>query len=152
MKISGDEELKRALKAFPDKLEKRVLRSAAGKAATATAKGIRREAKPASPTIARFIGTKVKLYKQGTVFAIAGPRRDSPKSPTGHNPAYTAHLVDRGTKPHSMKAWGRVRIVHPGAKAQPFMQPGAHQATSDVKRIYLQALRDGIAKITKELS
>lgn len=150
MRIEGDKELIKALRAFPEKLSKRVLRSAAGKATTVVAKAARLQVKPISPTIAKHIGTRVKLYKGGNVFAIAGPKRDTPISATGHRPSKTAHLVDRGTKPHGLKAWGKVQIIHPGARAHPFLEPAEKQSSAEVKRIYITALREGIAKITKE--
>lgn len=152
MKVEGDETLIRALKAFPDKLARKVLRKAGSKAATPVARAARKLAKPTSPTIAKAIGTKVRLYpKTGRLFVAVGPKRDTPKSPTGHNPSKTAHLVDRGTKPHALRVYGRVRIVHPGARPRPFLEPAEKQSEAEVKRIFIKELHDGVERTAKEL-
>jgi len=152
MKLEGDEKLIRALKAFPDRLARKVFRKAGTKAAAPVAKAARKLAKPTSPTIAKSIGTKVKLYqKTGRLFVAVGPKRDTPKSPTGHNPSKTAHLVERGTKPHAQRLFGRIRIVHPGARPYPFLEPAEEQSKSEVERIYSKELREGVERVAKEL-
>lgn len=152
MKVEGDEKLIRALKAFPDKLARKVLRKAGSKAATPVARAARKLVRPTSKTIATSIGSKVKVYpKSGRLFVAVGPKRDTPKSPTGHNPSKTAHLVDRGTKPHRLRVYGRVRIVHPGARPRPFLEPAEKQSEAEVKRIFIKELHDGVERTAKEL-
>lgn len=48
--------------------------------------------------------------------------------------AYYAHMVEKGTKPHTIKAgpgkrfpWGGKVVKHPGAKPKPFMRPALDQ-------------------------
>lgn len=149
MKIEGDRELIKALKEIPDKLARKTLRTVGTKAARPVAAEARKLVKPVSPTIAKSIAIKAKVYpKSGNLFVAIGPRRDSPKSPTGHNPSKTAHLVDRGTKPHDISR-GWVRIKHPGARATPFLQPAEKKAQAEVERIFLKELSEGLTKILK---
>lgn len=151
MRVKGDEALIKSLNEFGDKLARKVLRKAGSKAATPVAKAARKLVKPVSPTIAKSIGTKVKIYKKsGNLFVAVGPKRDTPKSPSGHNPSKTAHLVDRGTQPHMIRLFGRVKFRHPGAKATPFLEPAKAETERETQRIFTRELASGIEKLAAE--
>ena len=86
--------------------------------------------------LARYISHKVKFYvRRTTAVGLVGPRADKPvvqrrasswsPEPQRQNPAKYAHLVERGTKPHVIRRKNGGTINHPGAKAQPFLEPAA---------------------------
>lgn len=168
MRVTGDKELIAALRKFPSKLAGRVLRRAGAKAATPVAKAARKIVKPISPTIAKSIGSKVKVYKSGNLFVAVGPRADAPKSRKTvehplteektrrlHNPVYTAHLVHGGTKPHQIvikKATPPRTLNHPGVKPTPYLNEGLEAQRAAVEQIYVTELRKGIAQIAAELN
>jgi hypothetical protein len=168
VRVNGDKELIEALKKFPGKLSGQVLRRAGQKAATPVAKAARKLVKPISPTIAKSIGTKVKVYKSGHLFVAVGPKAEPPKSrkvvehPVTeekvrrvHDPRFTAHLVHGGTKPHKIvikKTDPNRTLNHPGVSEFPFLTKALEQEKALGDQIYLQELRDGIAKIAAELN
>lgn len=133
-------------------------RSATLKAVKAGAKLIQGAAKARAPkrkgsgALRQSLGIKsVKGSKGRTLsFAVIGPRKKVAKMvPVGRGgrkvravPAYYAHLVEGGTKPHRLSKGAKVArrgkaasgqdagALHPGAKPQPFLGP-AFDATKD---------------------
>lgn len=112
-----------------------MIRKTLGKATREGAKPIlkamRSEVKPISSTIADALGVNVKVYKRNRVaVAVVGVRNSVQyKTPyktvkhvfTGpdpgrpwHDPRFTFHLVDLGTKPHTGRILGRGYFMHPG--------------------------------------
>lgn len=167
MRVTGDKELLKALEKFSGKLSGQVLRRAGQKAGTAVAKRARQLVKPVSKTIAKSIAVKVKVYKRtGHLFVAVGPKAAPSKSVkdrehpvTGekrkvvHDARYTAHLVNRGTKRHRIvirKAEPDRVIQHPGTKGEFYLERAKIQEQPLSDQIYLQALREGIAKIARE--
>lgn len=81
-RLTGDEELARALEGLPAKLARRLQRTIMAKAARLMVKEIKRAVREAvsseESTGALFasIGHRVKTSKSGTVYAIIGPQKD----------------------------------------------------------------------------
>lgn len=167
MRVTGDTETLKALKEFGGKLSGQVLRRAGQKAATPVAKAARSFVKPVSKTIAKSIGSKVKVYKSGKLLVIVGPKAMNPKSVketenpmTGvtkkreHIADRTAHLVDRGTKAHKINLFKKkkLRVVkHPGTKGNFFLERALAQEDSLSKQIYFNELKAGVAKLAAQL-
>lgn len=168
MRVTGDEALLKALKVFPGKLSGQVLRRAGQKAGTVVAKVARQLVRPVSKTIAKSIGTKVKVYKSGKLLVLVGPKAQNPKSTkivenplTGvkkkraHEPDRTAHLVDRGTKAHAITLYKKKKfrvVKHPGTKGNFYMERALIQQDSMAKQIYFNELKNGVAKLAAQLN
>ena len=130
VRVTGLKPLLKALKVLPEKAEKKVLKSAVSKAATPVVKfakklvrlgdGLNPDGTQREHLRNTITKTSAKIYKNGTVMVVAGPKAKA---------APHAFLVDLGTKPHLItltKPWGKLPagyvIHHPGAKAQHFMR------------------------------
>ena len=75
MRVTGDEQVLKALGQFSGKLSGEVLRRAGQKAATPVIRTAKAFVKPTSKTIAKSIGSKVKVYKRtGKLLVIVGPK------------------------------------------------------------------------------
>ncbi len=170
MDVKGDKEIIRALQEFGRKLSGQVVRRAGQKAMTPVAKAARGFAKPASKTVAKSIGGKVKVYKQtGYVLAIVGPKADPPKSvklaqnaviegsakrKRVHDPSKTAHLVHGGTKAHKITLFKKRQVMvvdHPGMKGVPYLYKALAQAEGLAKQIYINELRTGLRTLSAQL-
>lgn len=126
---------------------------AAGKVVAAAARSKAPKRAAGGGTLRRSIGLKAEKGKKGKTlaFVVIGARKRTQKAgvktPYGGTvtavPAYYAHLVEKGTRPHATlkgsrlarrgkKAGGQgvARTQHPGAKAQPFLRP-AYESTKD---------------------
>ncbi len=116
---------------------KRGIMTKAMRAALKPLPGIVKAAVPRELGLLRkFISQKVKFYvARTTAIGLVGPavrpavvmRRPSSWStqPQRQNPVKYAHLVERGTRPHDIRTKRGGTIMHPGAKAHPFMGPAA---------------------------
>ena len=150
LEIRGGEELARALKSLPAKLEANVLRGAL----RAGARVIQEEAKAQVPVDDGRLRDSIRIsggLKRGRASAqvIAGGNKKG-------QPWY-AHLVEYGTKPHDIRpAKGkslffagllRRLIRHPGARAKPFMRPAFDQKRDEAVSRIGQYVRDRLAKI-----
>lgn len=109
-------------------------RRIAYKAVTAGARVVQKAAKAAAPkrkgsgALKQSLGVKAAKGKRGRslAFAVIGPRKKIVKQivpPRGKKPrrvvpAFYAHLVELGTRPHAIGT-GR----HPGTKPRPFLRP-----------------------------
>lgn len=154
------------------------------KAVRAGAKIVAKAAKARAPRRKRSgalklsIGTKAAKGKRGrtTAYAVIGARKKVSKVvPVGRGgrmvkavPAYYAHLVEGGTRPHRLKRGARLARrtqaargqgaggQHPGAKAKPFLGP-AFDATKDramaeAQRVLGEETRKLIAKQAARLA
>lgn len=100
----------------------------------------------------KYISSKVTALKTKAIaYGIVGARTGSKEQkvrksswstkPQDINPVRYAHLVNKGTKPHSISVKGGKSFQHPGAKAQPFIpQVAAAQKASTVSR-FVTALK-----------
>lgn len=129
LNISGGEALAKALKTLPARIERNIMRSAM----RAGARVLANEAKANVPIkegdLRRSIRVTTNTRKgEVTARAVAGNRKE----------AFYAHMVEFGTvghmihaKPGKMlrftardgKTVETLRVLHPGARARPFMRP-----------------------------
>lgn len=128
-KVHGLAELERAMRQFPDKLSRNVLRGAL----RAGGKEIEREAKVQAPARTGALRESIRVstrVRQGQPTATVS---------AGNKRAWYASMVEFGTAAHlikpkhrsSMLVAGllRERVDHPGAKARPFMVPATDAAS-----------------------
>lgn len=119
-------------------MRNRILRKAARAGAKVVRKEIKSNAPKASGALGKSISVKIGTSKKtGATYAIIGPRRRFVLKRKGTvisegKPTKYTHLVERGTKPHTLgkgskrvargkKAMLQVGKKHPGAKANPFV-------------------------------
>lgn len=127
--VRGAAALSKSLTDMDDKIQKKVLRSATTAAAKPVRTEMRKQVKTISKTMAKAIISKTKVYRSSnTAVALVGIKNDpsvrkpyssdKQKSRGIHDPRFTFHLVDLGTKPHGAKAFGKHSFAHPGTAAQ----------------------------------
>jgi HK97 gp10 family phage protein len=163
LRITGDDELVGRLQAL-DKTGARITKRAIAAAVQPIIEDAKRRVEPISPTIADAIDFEQKLKNKGQYHYIRiGAVTDQSKTTvkaqfnpiTGrvqakwHNPSKTAHLVEKGTKPHSLRIYGSIRIKHPGAKPYPHLIPALEQNEALVEAVFA---REAQAGIERELS
>lgn len=140
----------------------------------AAAKLVQQAAKAGAPkrkgsgTLRRSIGTLAKKGSKGKTlaFAVIGPRqkvrKEGVKTPYGGTvtavPAYYAHLVEKGTRGHSIRAGsklarrtqsakGQAVVRHPGAKPNPFLKPAYESTRAAAGAAAERAMGEEIQKI-----
>lgn len=116
--IKGLPETLAALKSLPGKMQRQILRPALSKATKPVFMHARKNAAKDSGLLRKSITRKVVTYKSGTLVVVIGPdtkhrkevvRKGSySKKPQIANPAMYAHLVEFGTRPHSLAKGDRL--------------------------------------------
>lgn len=161
--VLGAVELSRALLDLDDKVQKKVLRSATVKAAAPVRKHLRNAVKPISKTMAKAIVSKVKIYKRSKVAigligikndsSVRAPYSDPKQRARGkgesrgiHDPRFTFHLVDLGTKPHSAVAFGKFVFAHPGTSAENVREKAMRATESQQIQAYETAFKAAVDK------
>lgn len=162
LRITGDDELVGRLQAL-EKAGTRIMKRALALAVQPVITDARNRVRPISPTIANAIDFEQKLKNKGQYhFIRIGATTDQSNTTvkarinpiTGrarakwHNPSKTEHLVELGTKPHTFRLWGRVRVKHPGAKPHPHLIPAIEENAALVEAIFA---REAWAGIEREL-
>lgn len=154
--IIGMAKFQRSLRAMDSSMLKKTLAKASRAGAKPVLKAMRTETRPISKTIARAFTVKVKVYKNSKVaIALVGVKNDaSVRRPYSsarnkfrgknesrgiHDPRFTFHLVDLGTKPHIARVFGKAYFLHPGTapanireKALRTAKPGSDAAYAAV--------------------
>jgi HK97 gp10 family phage protein len=168
VKVEGVSEILRSLREADEKVAKKSLRQAVNEAT----KPVLREAKAGVPTatksLKKSLGRKVKSYKGGRiVFALVGARKDSKGKPAKfrrqvrrskvgkeitRNPVKYLHLVEGGTKPHSLAKGSRLGIgkQHPGARPNPFMRRANDRTKITVKSIMANTLQNALRGLKRK--
>lgn len=154
LNLTGDVELQNILKNLPDNIYRKVIARASRKAVGPVLRSARNKAPRETGLLRKSLGIKVKQYKRaGVTVALVGPRKGFKElvkvymhggkaNNVYRNPVSYAHLVEFGTRAHSLTADAENRITsgskedvrqymlaittpkkHPGAKAQPFLRP-----------------------------
>lgn len=156
VKVDGLDAALRRLKLLPDRVNRKVMRSAIGKACTPVVKAARKFApvgdglKPDGTERKHLKDTmtkRVRTYSNGTVVGIVGPKSKA---------APHAKLVELGTDPHDILmskdvilkngvriAAGTV-IKHPGAAASHFLQNAFESVKGQVQDVMETAVAVGI--------
>ena len=119
-----------------------------------------------SGALKQALGIKPKKGTRGKTlaYAVVGARTKVVKVYKGKKtvPAYYAHLVEKGTKPHSLlrkAALGKLARAaairagfgrrHPGAKSQPFLKPALDTQQEAIGAAILRVLQAEILKAAK---
>lgn len=132
VQIEGMEALQNKLRALAPASQRRVLRPALQKEGTRILQRARQNVPVQTKMLRRSLGQKTRTYPNGGVIVVVGPRRGFRQVIAGkpRNPTKYAHLVEFGTRPHSIatrvggrKVYGRKRrnyttVMHPGSKGQ----------------------------------
>lgn len=135
--LVGDKELIAKLMALGPKVYKNVVSKAARRAMAPVIKTARQLAPKETGQLRKSIGVKQKKYpRNGRIVTIVGPRTGFEitttvdtifgKLKTTRNPVKYAHLVEYGTRAHTLASvdGDKLKIMsHPGATAKPFMRP-----------------------------
>lgn len=160
--ITGSDELIKKLSGMERKVQQKILKKANSKAIRPVIQAAKRGARPTSRTIAKSIGMRQSKYQGGQIHTVvAGVRnlasvasvRPQVHFVTGgwsyrrHDPRHTAHLVEKGTKAHTIVIPRFKMIVrHPGTKAKPFLEPAFKSNVSTMTRIHAEILGSEIIR------
>lgn len=146
--VRGERETIAALRAFPEKIQRRGLIRVLRAGGFVVRDRARTKIRPVSGRLARSLRVTVKRYRNGLMVAriIAGRRvkKDDP---------FYALFVERGTKPHEIRPAGRKSLFlagvfaevvkHPGAKPQPYLLPALEEGADQA----LEAMRAELASV-----
>ena len=163
--VLGVAKFQKSLHGLDDTVVKKVLLSATVKAAAPVRKHLRNAVKPISKTMAKAIISKVKVYKRSKVaIGLIGIKNDSsvrapysdPKNRNRgkgdskgiHDPRFTFHLVDLGTKPHMIPFFGdkAKMVMHPGTSAQKVREKAMRATESQQIQAYETAFKAAVDK------
>lgn len=155
--IIGLKETLETLRLLPGKLQRRILRPALTKATKPILMAAKRLAPTDTGMLSKSIARKVVTYKSGTLVVVIGPdtkhrveaTRRGRKTPMIVNPAKYAHLVEFGTRPHSLGKDDTLARTGEQAKAS------AARAVANIKRWTQQminATEEQQAKLQKRIA
>lgn len=148
VKIEGQPKVERALRKAGVLTPRVLQRRALARAATIIVNAAKSNVVEKHGALRESLDFRILNYPDAVV-AVVGPRTDfskpNPESsgPSHLVPAWYAHLVEFGTKPHVVgKTRDGAPIYHPGSKAQPFLRPAREQN----KRRVVEAIRSSLRK------
>ena len=150
--VTGLADLKAELQA----LEKRIVKGGVDKALRAASKpviaAIRQEVPVETGSLKKSVGLKLRTYKgNSTRVSIIGARVKAYATDRGkRNPAYYAHLVEFGVKPHKVRKRnkgrkdGRMRVIqmHPGHEGTGAFRRGFEGGEGRAKAELVRVLRE----------
>lgn len=178
-KVNGLDDVMKTLAKLKQSTRTKILRKAVTQGAKPILKDARSKAPVESGLLKKSLGTKIKTYPSGVVVAVIGPRMEFKTDPktskrkqvykrTGkaklkrferRQPAYYAHLVEKGTKPHSLGKGSSTRKKtqvqgpqHPGTKAVKFMRRALDSQQASVRVIMRKVIRQELEKEAKRLA
>jgi HK97 gp10 family phage protein len=135
-KMSGGRELQRALAKFSPGRQRAIARRALASASTLTLRAAKQRAPVETGLLRKSLGKKTKTYpNKGTVVVAIGPRTGFRRlvrvkgKLVRRNPTKYAHLVEFGSRPHTVGKGSSLRkrrqrgVMHPGVAARPFLRP-----------------------------
>lgn len=144
--IIGGRELDELLQTLPAKIEKNIMRSAL----RAGANVLRDRAKELAPKDDGYLQQSIRVVTR----ARGGQVSASVKA--GNSIAFYAHMVEYGTRPHTIKAKraqalffnGKAvkDVAHPGARPKPFMRPAADAGLAASVAAVQQKVRERLTK------
>ncbi len=155
--VEGLEDILGALRA----LEKRMRSAGIDRALRAASKpmvaAIRQEVPVETGSLKKSIGLKLRTYKGKSRVSIIGARVKAYQTELGkRNPAYYAHLVEFGVRPHDLREKRKVlgkgvyrRIgknarMHPGHDGTGAMRRGFEKASPQAKAELIRVLRETV--------
>lgn len=177
-RTKGVPELVKALQAIDKKVAKKALKQAVKEAAKPILKDARSNVAVDTRTLKKALGIKVKVYKGGSgIVGLVGVRKDKKGKPIKHkkkvgtnrkgedvfrDPVYYAHLVEFGTRRHTIAKNDRLARkdrkqkqvqtgrLHPGAKPQPFLRPALDGNRRQVKDTMIRVLKAALDEARKK--
>jgi HK97 gp10 family phage protein len=188
MSFDGLPETRFAFETFKGSVQKKLTRMAMSAAVRVVAKEAKRLAPRDSGLLKESIGSKSKTYDSGVTVGIVGPRRgfrrtvDRRAWQSGEralasgkrqvvyktlkriaDPANYAHLVEYGTKPHTLGggsslrakgtlAAGQYGATHPGTTGQRFMARSWENKKGEAMAKFNQTLAAGVRRELDRLS
>lgn len=162
--IQGSQQLIKAFAKMDDQVRRRILRYSLRRASEPIVNAAHNNVRGISETIAESISAQAKSYRKGAFIVLKIGPSTAPQfwrsrriaNPfTGdlgsrlHKPGNTAHLVELGTKPHTIKV-GKVRIKHPGTQAQPYLEPARQKEGPRMGRLFEQFAWKAIERQAKQ--
>lgn len=158
--LSGLKKLEKATQ------QRRVTQKAVKSGAKVVQSAAKGSAPRASGALRQSLGVKAEKGRKGKTiaFAVVGPRkkvrklvkRKGSRMPIVAVPAFYAHLVERGTRPHAIgkgsrlarrgKAGSATGRLHPGSRPRPFLGPGYALNRGRIANAITETLRVEIAK------
>ena len=152
IQMQGIEEMTKKLEKLGTRVALRGPAAAVRAGSSVIIKEMRRRAPVETGSLKKALGQKVKNYRgSGTVTSIVGARSKRYETAKGkRNPAYYAHLIELGVKPHrtGKKKFGyrRGRGMHPGFRAQPFMRPAWDAAAPRARKATIDKMKQVFEK------
>jgi HK97 gp10 family phage protein len=177
--ILGVDWLKQALQEADKVVSKKAMRDGINEATKPVLKAEKDAVPVQTKTLKRALGRKVKAYGNSTkgyvVVGVVGARKDAAGKPAKfgrvvkvggrdqyRNPVKYDHLVEGGTKPHSLSKGSRLAKrgkaatgqgtgkKHPGAKPKPFVSKARESTKYTVKSIIVGKLQNALRDLKKK--
>lgn len=171
VRVDNTAALAKTLRGYTPAVQRRLSRPGITKGARVINRAARANAPRRSGELRRALWYVVRTYRSGVVAGVIGPRNryGRAKAPAatarpgalrrwklgrGRIPAKYAHLVHGGTAPHVLVRVRRGRglpdrvVMHPGARANPFLADAWQSTSDEVGRILSQSLAEEIRKHT----
>lgn len=139
MEIDGLKELQKKLATLPERVQRKVMRSATNAGASPILKAAKRKAKKRTGLLKKALGKKVVTNKKNqSVTAVIGPRKDVTGEVNGktYKPSRTAHLVEKGF----------IAANGEHVAAQPFLNPALEETAGEAVSVIASKLGQGIEK------
>jgi HK97 gp10 family phage protein len=139
MDITGDKALAALLGQLPDRVARKVLKSAVNAAANPVLKSARRRVRKRTGLLKKSLGKKtVTNKKTDSATAIVGPRQDVQGVVNGkpYRPARIAHLVEKGF----------INEHGEHVPPQPFLFPAMQETESEAIGIMQTKLAEGVIR------
>lgn len=145
--IRGGRQLNELLQTLPTKVERNILRAALRAGAAVILPEVQSRI-PAATGQLRASARITTRYRKGQVSASVK---------VGNFLAWYAHLVEFGTRPHTIRPknpGGTLRfggittreVQHPGTRARPFMRPAADAATPEALTAVTRKIRERLTR------
>lgn len=162
--IIGMAKFQRSLHNLDTTMIRKTLGKASREGAKPVLKAMRNEVKPISSTIADALGVNIRVYKRNKVVVAVIGVRNSPKHRTPyktvkhvftgpdpgrpwHDPRFTFHLVDLGTKSHPGLIMGRGHFIHPGTYPANIRAHALREASAASSNAYQVALQNSVNEV-----
>lgn len=171
--IQGVDKIIRRMAVLPLNVEKRVVSGAVRKSLATVSKEAKRRGRKQkrSGLLAKSLGVKVKAYpRKGVTVGLVGPRKGYKDTRTGEIPAYIAHLVEGGTKKHTVTTKGGGlantkdvafgfqateqffgKSVQIKADPKPFLKPAYDAKKNESERTFAASMEEGVHREAAKL-
>lgn len=162
--IIGMAKFQRSLERLDTTMIRKTLGKASREGAKPVLKAMRSEVKPISKTMAKALAVNVRVYKRSKVVVAVIGIKNSPsvRAPYSaarnrnrgkegsrgiHDPRFTFHLVDLGTKPHRARYFGKAYFMHPGTQAENVRSDALNTASGAASAAYEVALQKAVNEV-----